>query len=353
MGNCLFSLNLKTSPFVRTSPGFKLDQIRGNFEREYLALNGEIYPGTSPKIYFYDVENSYVCMEYLIGFTNFKEELIKGRKNENFSEILGSYFAVKSFKTSNLSNKSHEMLGLTSRFRGNFQIRELLNYLNFKNGYNSKNNKNFSEKIQNKLNEIQSSSEIKFNVASLELEMKENVQCICHGDFHTGSVLMKEDQIYIIDSEAATVGPIAYDIGILFGNVILGYCFQTFFEKVKGERSEYQKWILKAISDCWNIFEKKFTSHWRDVMDVNFWDEKDFKFFQDEYVKKIMKSAIGYMGIILLRGATENWPEYSYLQNEEKETVSVYLLSVTKLILSGGFDTMNDVLNSIEQLKIE
>jgi 5-methylthioribose kinase len=325
-----------------------LSQVRGNFEREYLKMNNEIYPGTSPKVYFYDEEHYYVCMEYLVGFGNVKEAIIKGEKNENLSKALGDYFAIKSFNTSNLSKSSFQMFELISKFTGNQQVRNLVDHMNFNRGFCKNELVRHPEIIQKKLIEIQSCSSIMLNVANLKTEMHENVQNVCHGDFHTGSVMIKDDQIFIIDAETATIGPIGYDIGIFFGNIITGFAFQNFFEK--SERYEYKKWLLKVILEIWEIFENKFISLWRDSMDENFWSKDDFKMFQEDYLRKVKRSTIGYMGIIVLRSGIEKWPEYSHLENVKPETVSIYILKIAEWILSSDFESLDGVIKGIEKI---
>ena len=241
------------------------------------------------------------------------------------------------------------MVELTSKFNGNHQARNLFDYLNFTKNFDSNQNKNYSEKIQESLKDLQSNSEIKINVARLSQDMKEIIQCVVHGDFHSGSVLMKNDQIYIIDSECATIGPISYDVGILFGNILVGYLFQGFFGK---DRKEYQNWILKTVSETWIQFQKKFISMWNETKDHKNLNENEFQIYQNEYFKNILKSTIGYMGVIILRSAVENWPEYTHLVDIDRDVVSCYIISAAKLVLKGGFESMDDVLNQIEKLKI-
>jgi 5-methylthioribose kinase len=40
-----------------------------------------------------------------------------------------------------------------------------------------------------------------------------NAQALIHGDLHTGSILIKEDSMKVIDPEFAFYGPMGYDIG--------------------------------------------------------------------------------------------------------------------------------------------
>lgn len=340
-----------TSPFIKLTPGYSLEQNRGIFERDYLILNSSLYPNSTPTVYFYSNTHYYFAMEYLEGFSNFKDALIIGEKNDNFATKVGEYLAFKSFKTSNLYLKPHEMLKNTLQFLQNTKTRLFVDYVNYgyyyyqKNtiNYNSKGDGNYSDRIKKEIEYYQSSQEILLRVRELEIEMLENIQCVTHGDFHTGAVLMKDDQIYIIDSEAVTMGPIAYDIGILFGNIIFGYFFQTPFETKKDERKELKEWILKCICDTWDKFESKFRELWKEP-------SEDFK---KKYFAKIFDSTIGYAAIILLRGALEEWPEYAHLKNFEREKISLAILSLVKLLYTKKYTNIKEVCSEIEGIKYE
>jgi 5-methylthioribose kinase len=351
-GGCNFILllkdaNLKTilvkwsSPFVRQfMSGYPLDQTRCIYEREFLILSNTLYPNAIPKVYFSSSTNFYTGMEYLVGYSNFKTELIRGNKNDLVAQKIGEYMAIKSFKTSNLFLKSTEMAKNTMKFIGNTNPRTLCDFLNFKLYYDENNLKNHPEAIAKVLKTIQASEVIMTKVGEWELEMLENVQCVLHGDFHTGGVLVREDKIYIIDAEAATMGPMAYDIGLMFGNLIHAYGFQNAFEKVPGDRKEYKKWILQVMCDMWNVFETKFNE---------LWVEKKTKLKKD-YLKRIFKSTIGYCAVTVLRGAVEPWPEYQHVKGDDKkETIRLNLLGIAKTCLETDFDNIEAVSKVINE----
>jgi len=292
-------------------------------------LNNKLWPGTSPKVYFYDLDRFYVCMEFLVGFSNIKEHLIKGNKNDNFVPIIGNYLAEKAFETSTykLDSKQHEEL--MNKFDGNLVTRDLVDYLNFRGLYQMDISKR-PEELREILNEIQKSEEIKKLLDELEKEMKKKEEVV-HGDFHTGSVLVKDDKVYIIDADACCSGPIIYDLGIFVGNVIESYCFQPFFE---GDRKEYKKWVLSLVHEIWDTFEKKFNELTKEK-------------------SNFLRSAIGWTGVILLRSVVDpfSWPEFSHIKEGDKARVSLYILKVSKLILTQTFKSMKSMCEEIESIK--
>lgn len=333
-----------TSPYIITIFGFDLGQERGEFEREYMILNSSIYPNSTAKVYFYSEDRFYFAMEYLDGFENFKNQLIKGLKNDHFSEKIGEYLAYKGFKTSNLNLKPSEMLQNSFKFLKNSNTWAYLNHLNFKYHFDPKSNEKLHELVQLEIEKLQNSDKVKLRVEELQYEMVENIQSVVHGDFHTGSVLLKDDRVYIIDGEACTSGPMAYDSGVLFGNLIHSYFFQYAFEiENDDDRTELKKWILQSVIDTWNIFEKKFLELWTTSSSS----------FKKKYLKKIFDSTIGYSAILLVRGALELWPEYKYLNKIGKEKVTCFILKAAKLFLENDYDSIESAIKDIKDIKVE
>ena len=50
-----------------------------------------------------------------------------------------------------------------------------------------------------------------------------NAQALIHGDLHTGSIFVNQEETRVIDPEFAFFGPMAYDVGVLIGNLIMNY----------------------------------------------------------------------------------------------------------------------------------
>ena len=52
---------------------------------------------------------------------------------------------------------------------------------------------------------------------------KNKKECLLHGDLHTGSFMVKGQDVRIFDVEFATVGPASFDVGMLLANYIFSY----------------------------------------------------------------------------------------------------------------------------------
>ncbi|KAL0454286.1 UNVERIFIED_CONTAM: Methylthioribose kinase [Sesamum latifolium] len=70
------------------------------------------------------------------------------------------------------------------------------------------------------------------------------------------------DSTQVIDPEFAFYGPMGFDIGAFIGNLILAYFAQDGHAEKGTDRQLYKEWILKTISDTWDLFYRKFTALW-------------------------------------------------------------------------------------------
>jgi len=77
-------------------------------------------------------------------------------------------------------------------------------------------------------------------------------ECLIHGDLHTGSIMMKHENIAIIDAEFSFFGPLGFDIGTLLAHILFGEIYNCLEKKPL----QFQP-VIRAL---WNGFEKKVGS---------------------------------------------------------------------------------------------
>jgi 5-methylthioribose kinase len=62
-------------------------------------------------------------------------------------------------------------------------------------------------------------------------------ECLIHGDLHTGSIMVTQDDTRVIDPEFAVYGPMGFDIGVLLANFLMAYLAQPGHAVCTGEAS--------------------------------------------------------------------------------------------------------------------
>jgi len=77
-------------------------------------------------------------------------------------------------------------------------------------------------------------------------------ECLIHGDLHTGSIMIKHENLAIIDAEFSFWGPLGFDIGTLLAHIIFGEIYNCFRHKPV----QFQP-IVRAL---WKAFETNMQS---------------------------------------------------------------------------------------------
>ena len=104
--------------------------------------------------------------------------------------------------------------------------------------------------------------DLKVAISRLKLKFLSSAEAMLHGDLHTGSVMLTEDDTRIIDPEFAFMGPMGFDTGAVIANFLLSYFSQDGHEERAGARDAYRAWILATTETIWTSFHDKFLDHW-------------------------------------------------------------------------------------------
>ncbi|GMA64235.1 phosphotransferase [Alicyclobacillus fastidiosus] len=91
--------------------------------------------------------------------------------------------------------------------------------------------------------------------------MNHDAQALIHGDLHTGSIMVTNQDTKVIDPEFAFYGPMGFDIGLLFANLLLSYCSYETQRDSTGSKA-YQVYLLRMIELTWLQFEAEFRRSW-------------------------------------------------------------------------------------------
>jgi 5-methylthioribose kinase len=69
------------------------------------------------------------------------------------------------------------------------------------------------------------------NIDTLTALFLTSKECLIHGDLHTGSVLMDQDDVKIIDAEFSLFAPLGFDMGVLFAHILFGEVYALMLGK--------------------------------------------------------------------------------------------------------------------------
>jgi len=111
---------------------------------------------------------------------------------------------------------------------------------------------------------IQSDTLLHMQVSLLKNKFMNFTQALIHGDLHTGSFMVTQEETKAIDAEFAYFGPMGFDIGAYLGNIWLSYFSQDGHAKMSNEkdRVSYKKWLVEQSKKTWELFVSKFIKLW-------------------------------------------------------------------------------------------
>jgi len=295
-------------PYLRVLKDWPLTLKRSYYESEYMNIHSNHVSDLMPKIYDFDPELCTITMEKLSPHIIMRHGLINGTKYEKFAEDISTFMAKTLFFTSDLYLKADQKKELNSRFIMNTELCKITEDLIFTDPYTyNKNNRWTSPHLDKQKKEIETNDDLKIAVSRLKVKFMSETQSLLHGDLHTGSIMVTENDTKVIDPEFAFYGPMGFDVGALLANLLMNFFSQNGHEKNPGERKEFKKWTLNLINMIWVKFENKFCNLWDeypkgDGYPAQLFNNKHIiKMEQKKYLQNIYNDAIGFAGAKIIR----------------------------------------------------
>eukprot|EP00054_Salpingoeca_dolichothecata_P025568 m.179915 g.179915 ORF g.179915 m.179915 type:complete len:374 (+) comp25402_c0_seq2:125-1246(+) len=230
-------------PYIKIlGPEYALTSSRLQVEADALDVFYKLDAGACPKPFHFDAKENFLMMQDLEGYVIYRTQLLDGSFSPGAAGRAGLFMAtvVNGTSTSpeSLLKKfdNPTMAGIT---RDYFFVKPL----DAEDTTNS-----FSEALAPAIAEIREDPEIQEQFKDLQTRFCSAKECLSHGDLHTGSIMVKGEDMAVIDGEFAFVGPTSFDIGVFLGHMI----FALVASRTKG-KEEFNK-VLAEIRDVWKSF---------------------------------------------------------------------------------------------------
>jgi len=81
-------------------------------------------------------------------------------------------------------------------------------------------------------------------------------ECLIHGDLHTGSLLVHDNDVKVIDAEFSLFAPLGFDMGVLFAHILLGELHALML----GKKAQTQEALL-SVWEHFSLHVKDAPSH--------------------------------------------------------------------------------------------
>ena len=289
-------------PYLRcVGESYPLSKERMTYEIRSLERFAGLSPHI-PKIYHSDEEMSVLIMEYLSSHIIMRKGMIEGIAYAKFAEHISSFLANILFKTSSLYLSSSYKRTLISQFIGNSELCKLTEDFVFTAPFMEDETNADLPELSDVAERIASDVELKTKILQLKYKFMNQSDALLHGDLHTGSIMLNQDETYVIDSEFAFVGPMGFDVGALIANLVMSWVSHI----IQDSDSSYSDLILDTINSVWRLFNEKFLTLWNEteesaLLTKGFANDEILQTYQEQYMKTLLQESIGFAGCKIIR----------------------------------------------------
>jgi 5-methylthioribose kinase len=251
-------------PYVRAAgPSWPMSPERVFFERAYFEAVAPYVGAAIPAIFHFDRQQYCLVMERLSPHIILRHGLIAGRRYPTLAHDVGEYVARACFYTSDLAWPFERKLQGMAMFAANLPLLRITVDLVFADPYrDSPRNRHTTPQLDAFVAAIRADAPLKVAAARYGQKFLNQPEALIHGDLHTGSVMVTASDTRVIDPEFAFYGPIGFDLGAFFGNLLLSWYSQAGHASANDDRSAYRDWILEQLGVFWNAFRTCFMNLW-------------------------------------------------------------------------------------------
>lgn len=251
-------------PYVRlVGESWPLPLKRSFFEFHALTRQAARDPGRVPQVLHFDEAQALVVMEYLSPHVILRRALIEGRELPRIARDLGLFTARTLFRGSDLSMTAAGRKADLALFAGNVELCDITENLVFSDPYfDAELNAHTTPQLDGIVAELRADRDMKVAAQRMKHLFAARAETLVHGDLHTGSIMVTEDDTRVIDPEFAFYGPMAFDVGMLFSNFWMSYFSQSGHEQA-GSREPMRGYLLGVLDECWSTFREEFAHLWR------------------------------------------------------------------------------------------
>jgi len=249
-------------PYVRlVGDSWPLPLKRAFFEYNALTRQAERDPGRVPQIFHFDEAQALIVMEYLHPHVILRRALIEGQQPPNVARHLGLFVARNLFLGSDLAMSAPAKKRDMALFADNIELCDITENLVFTDPYFAAKLNRHTPQLDDMVRTLRADRDLKVEAQHLKYLFTASAQTLLHGDLHTGSVMVTDDDTRVIDPEFAVYGPMAFDVGMLLANFWMAYFSQRGHEE-NGSRSGMRTWLLAAATEIWHTFRAEFSRLW-------------------------------------------------------------------------------------------
>jgi len=299
-------------PYVRAAgPSWPMTLERAFFENAYFRAVAPHVGPRIPEIFHYDPVLYCTVMECLSSHIILRQGLIAGRRYPQMAEGMGEYVARACFSTSSFALPCEAKLEAQKLFAANQALTRISVDLIFCDPYTlSDRNRHTAPQLDALVGEMRGDSALKLAASRMGLKFMTQSEALLHGDLHSGSVMVSAEDFRVIDPEFALYGPIGFDLGAFFGNLLLNWFAQPGHATPQDDRLAQQEWLWEQAVAFWTSFRATFLRLWSDAGDGDAYRSALWTSAQDQaalraargaYLENVFSDMLGFAACKMIR----------------------------------------------------
>lgn len=270
---------------------------RARIESQALQKFATTTPQLVPHVFYSDETLATTVMEDLSSHIILRKGLIEGKRYPNLAEHIGTFLAKNFFFTSDFFLHPFAKKDQVRNFI-NPELCKITEDLVFTDPFFDAGTNNFPIELRPQVEKLWKDAELKLEVAQLKYQFLTQAEVLLHGDLHTGSIFVTEESTKVIDAEFAYYGPIGFDLGQFFANLILNSLSQYAHIQDDNQRADYQNYLLQTIKDTWHHFASQFSQLWYEKGEEAYTKVEGYV---DRFLDKVLEDTIGFAGCEVIR----------------------------------------------------
>ncbi|MCC7205901.1 MAG: S-methyl-5-thioribose kinase [Anaerolineae bacterium] len=284
-------------PYLRlVGEDWPLPTDRARIEAQALEIEYRLCPEHTPRLYFFDPKMYVIAMRNLNHHIIMRKGLIQGIKYPHFARHIGVFLARTLGQTSDLALDYRTKKIEVARFI-NPELCKITEDLIFTEPYRPTERNRFHEQLRPQVEALQADEALRVEVAKMKEKFMTHAQALVHGDLHTGSIMINQEETVVIDPEFAYYGPMGFDIGAVIGNLLLNYASHEVRTPDPAARADFRKYLTDTIIELWGVFLGEFQRVvWDQVDPVNM-----PKGYQDDYMLRLLHDSAGLGACKMMR----------------------------------------------------
>lgn len=327
-------------PYLRVAgDSWPLTRERVRFETQALLLYNQLAPGLAPQVYDQDEAMSLLVMEYLGAHQVMRKPLVERQRFPKFADHISTFMANTLFYTSDLYKTGLEKKTLQAQFI-NPHLNKIQEDFVFTNPYVQSPENRWNPELDVEIAAVRGNRALKLAIAEMKDQYMTRGQALIHSDLHTGSIMVNADDTRVIDPEFAFYGPMGFDIGALFANLVLNAVSHFAHTPDVQTRRDYQAYLLGLVRDIWTAFAEKFEALWvahnqGELVPNGYWDfpsgDVAFRHFRQQYLTDLLQDSAGHGACEMLRrmmGIVSVWDIQSITDLKQRAVAERYAIRI-------------------------